>query len=160
MFSLYDLYRMEVEMIMKAVVQRVREAKVFVGDRMISEIGKGVVVFLGVGVSDSKEEATYLAQKIANLRIFEDKDNKMNLSLLDIQGEALIVSQFTLYGDCRRGRRPDFTRAAKPDKAQDLYNRFVEAIKGIGISVKTGQFQARMLVTIHNDGPVTLIVER
>ncbi|MDI6703200.1 MAG: D-aminoacyl-tRNA deacylase [bacterium] len=144
---------------MKAVVQRVREAKVFVEGRMISTIGKGVVVLLGVGVSDSKKEATYLAQKIANLRIFEDENNKMNLSLLDVQGEVLIVSQFTLYGDCRKGRRPDFTRAAKHDKAQDLYTCFVGAMKDIGVSVKTGQFQARMLVTIHNDGPVTLILE-
>jgi len=144
---------------MRAVIQRVRSASVSVDGELVGSIGKGFVVLLGVGMNDTERDAAWLAEKTANLRVFEDAEGKMNLSLLDIGGEALVVSQFTLYGDTRKGRRPSFTEAAPPDKADDLYQRYAEALGKCGVNVQTGQFRARMLVTIENDGPVTLLLD-
>lgn len=144
---------------MRAVVQRVAESSVAVGGRTIGSIGRGLTVLLGVGEGDSKKEADYLADKIANLRIFEDRDGKMNRSLLEIGGEMLVVSQFTLLGDCRKGRRPSFVKAAPPETADALYEYFVEISREKGIRVQTGEFGAMMAVSLVNDGPVTLIVE-
>lgn len=147
---------------MRAVVQRVTEARVVIGDRTAGEIGRGLVVLLGVGQDDTKAEAVWLAEKIANLRVFErdGEEGKMTLSLLDTGGEALVVSQFTLYGDCRRGRRPDFTAAARPDKAIPLYEAFREALQNQGVQVSTGEFGAMMRVHLINDGPVTIMLEK
>ena len=149
---------------MKAVIQRVAEASVSIKDdaeslKELNKIEKGLVVLLGVGREDGEEDAEYLAEKIANLRIFPDESDRMNLSVLDVGGEILVISQFTLYGDCRKGRRPDFTFAAPIDKAQGLYEKFIEKMKTRGVKVKSGEFQARMLVDIHNDGPVTILLE-
>lgn len=144
---------------MRAVVQRVSEARVSVDGQIIGEIGKGILVLLGVTHDDTDNDVSYLGDKIINLRIFEDRNQKMNLSLLDVGGELLIVSQFTLFGDCRKGRRPGFDRAARPEAAQALYNEFVGYCKGHGIKVETGRFQAEMMVEIHNDGPVTLLLD-
>ncbi|HHW30223.1 MAG TPA: D-tyrosyl-tRNA(Tyr) deacylase [Clostridiaceae bacterium] len=144
---------------MRAVVQRVREARVSVDNKIIGEIGKGLVVLLGVGTNDTEKDLTYLADKILNLRVFEDENGKMNISLMDVGGELLIVSQFTLYGDCRRGNRPSYTNAAPPAEAEDFYNRFVDYCKQRGVKVETGKFQAEMLVEIHNDGPVTILID-
>jgi D-tyrosyl-tRNA(Tyr) deacylase len=144
---------------MRAVLQRVSSAKVSVGDEVVGEIGKGILVLLGVAEDDSEKDAFYLLEKTLNLRIFEDTDGKMNLSLLEIKGELLVVSQFTLYGDARRGRRPSFVRAAAPEKAKRLYEFFVEeAGKQIG-RVATGRFQAMMNVELVNDGPVTILLD-
>ena len=147
---------------MRAVIQRVTEAGVVIGERTAGEIGRGFVVLLGVGLDDTKADAVWLAEKIANLRVFEQdgEEGKMALSLLDTGGEALVVSQFTLYGDCRRGRRPDFTAAARPEKAIPLYEAFCEALKSHGIRVATGEFGAMMRVRLINDGPVTIILEK
>jgi D-tyrosyl-tRNA(Tyr) deacylase len=145
--------------IMRAVVQRVRMASVEIGGEVVATTGPGLLVLLGVGADDRDEDAAWLAEKIANLRVFEDAGGKMNLSILDTKGEALVVSQFTLYGDCRRGRRPGFDAAAPPEKGESLYERFVALLRGAGVPVKTGRFGAKMLVKIENDGPVTLIVE-
>ncbi|MFN3966749.1 MAG: D-aminoacyl-tRNA deacylase [Endomicrobiia bacterium] len=139
---------------MRAVVQRVKKAKVF--DR---EISRGLVVFIAITHTDKEEDAKKLADKILNLRIFPNEEGKFDFSVIDIKGEILVVSQFTLYGDCSKGRRPDFTRAAPPEKAKNLYEKFVEYIKNSGLKVVTGEFQSIMLVEIHNDGPVTLIVD-
>ena len=144
---------------MRAVIQRVTESSVAVEGRAIGSIGKGLLVLLGVGEGDSEKEADYLAEKIANLRIFEDQDGKMNLSLLEIGDEMLVVSQFTLLGNCRKGRRPSFVQAAAPEIANKLYEYFVEVSKQKGIRVQTGKFGAMMAVSLVNDGPVTLIVE-
>ncbi len=144
---------------MLAVLQRVKESSVSVNGKITGKIGSGLLVLLGVTVEDEKKDADYLAEKIPNLRIFEDENARMNLSLIDIRGEMLVVSQFTLLGDCRKGRRPSFTNAAGPDKAENLYEHFVKHIKQKGITVKTGQFRALMAVSLINDGPVTLIVE-
>ena len=144
---------------MRAVIQRARSASVSVDDEVIGRIGRGLVVLLGVGTKDTEREAAWLAEKTANLRIFEDAEGRMNLSLLDIGGQALVVSQFTLYGDARKGRRPSFTDAAPPEKADELYRRFVEYLEKCGIEVQTGRFRAKMLVSIENDGPVTLILD-
>ena len=144
---------------MRAVIQRVTESSVAVEGRAIASIGKGLLVLLGVGEGDSEKEADYLAEKIANLRIFEDQDGKMNLSLLEIGDEMLVVSQFTLLGNCRKGRRPSFVQAAAPEIANKLYEYFVEVSKQKGIRVQTGEFGAMMAVSLVNDGPVTLIVE-
>jgi len=137
----------------------VRGASVTVDGKEISRIGRGLAILLGVGKGDSDADASKLAEKIANLRIFEDDQGKMNLSALDIGGEALVVSQFTLYADCRKGRRPGFDRAAPPEEADRLYQRFVENLRGLGVPVRTGQFQAKMLFCIENDGPVTVVLD-
>lgn len=144
---------------MRAVVQRVKESAVTVEGNVTGEIGPGFLVFLGVKNQDTAAEADYLADKIANLRIFEDNAGRMNRSLLEVGGEMLVVSQFTLYGDCRKGRRPSFIDAAGPEQANALYEHFVEKVRRKGINVATGQFRAMMAVSLINDGPVTLIVE-
>lgn len=144
---------------MRAVVQRVREASVSVDDRIIGEIGIGLAVLVGVTNDDTENDARFLAQKIATLRIFEDADGKFNRSALDVGAGALVISQFTLYADTRRGRRPDFLAAARPEVAEPLIERFVALLREQGLPVQTGQFQARMLVKIFNDGPVTIIVD-
>ncbi len=145
---------------MKAVLQRVKRARVEVEGKVVGEIGKGLLVLLGIAKGDNEDIASWMAQKICHLRLFEDKNGKMNLSLKDIGGKALIVSQFTLYGDCRKGRRPSFDMAARPQEAQPLYERLVEMIKAEGIPVATGKFGAYMQVYLVNDGPVTLILEK
>lgn len=145
--------------IMRAVVQRVKESSVTVGGDIIGKIGAGLLVFLGVSKEDTTNDVDYLADKILNLRIFEDEHGKMNRSLLEARGDMLVVSQFTLLGDCRKGRRPSFTDAAEPDKAKELYEQFVEKAGSSGIRVKTGRFRAMMDVQLINDGPVTFIVE-
>jgi D-tyrosyl-tRNA(Tyr) deacylase len=144
---------------MRAVVQRVSRGSVTIEGQVVGQIGRGLVVLLGVGHGDGEAEARFLAEKIANLRIFEDAAGKMNLSLLDIGGEALVVSQFTLYADTRRGRRPGFTDAALPDVAEPLVQRFADHLRAAGIPVATGRFGAMMLVEIHNDGPVTILLD-
>ncbi|MFN0139615.1 MAG: D-aminoacyl-tRNA deacylase [Pyrinomonadaceae bacterium] len=144
---------------MRAVVQRVSRAKVTVDGREVGEIGRGLLVLLGVAATDQRSDADYLSEKILNLRIFEDSDDKMNLSLLDVTGELLVVSQFTLYGDTRRGRRPSFISAAAPDKANELYEYFVARSRESVARVATGQFQAMMDVELVNDGPVTIILD-
>jgi len=144
---------------MKIVVQRSKEAKVTVDGEITGQITKGFVLLVGVTHEDKEEDAAYLADKIANLRIFEDNDGKMNHSLLDVGGEILSVSQFTLYGDCRKGRRPNFMEAARPEQAVVLYEAFNQMLRDKGITVETGVFGAMMDVELINDGPVTLIVE-
>jgi D-tyrosyl-tRNA(Tyr) deacylase len=143
----------------RALVQRVSRARVIVGCKSPAEIGLGLAVLLGVRNGDSEAGARWLADKCANLRVFEDGGGKMNRSVIDIGGAVLVVSQFTLYGDCRRGRRPSFTEAAPPEEANRLYEIFVQALRAEGLEVKTGVFRAMMEVEIHNDGPVTLMVE-
>jgi D-tyrosyl-tRNA(Tyr) deacylase len=145
---------------MRALLQRVSKASVSIEDKVISQIGKGLVVLLGIGHADGDEQVIFLAEKIANLRIFEDDQGKTNLSVLDVKGEAIVVSQFTLYADSRKGRRPSFIDAALPDLAEPLVNRFVERLRGHGVPTQTGQFGAHMLVEIHNDGPVTIWLEK
>lgn len=144
---------------MRSVVQRVKEAKVIVDSEVVGEIGKGLLIFLGVGVEDDSEDVDFLASKIAHLRIFSDSNEKMNLSLLETGGEALVVSQFTLWGDCRKGRRPSFVRAADPVVAMDLYQQFINFLKGKGIRVAEGRFQEMMDVHLVNDGPVTILLD-
>jgi D-tyrosyl-tRNA(Tyr) deacylase len=144
---------------MKALVQRVSQASVSVNDTIVGKIGPGLVVFLGVAQGDSKEDASYLANKVVNLRIFADESSKFSLSALDTRGDILIVSQFTLLGDTRKGRRPDFTAAAPLDLAKEIYELFVEQVRSTGLKVETGLFQEHMLVEIHNDGPVTISLE-
>jgi D-aminoacyl-tRNA deacylase len=144
---------------MRVVVQRSKAAKVTVEGKVTGQITKGLVLLVGVTHDDKSEDAAYLADKIANLRIFEDADEKMNYSLLDVGGEILSVSQFTLYGDCRKGRRPNFMDAAKPEQAVQLYEAFNNLLREKGIHVETGVFGAMMDVELVNDGPVTLIVE-
>lgn len=144
---------------MRAVVQRVKESSVSVNNEIIGHIDKGLLVLLGVEKGDTPADADYLANKIVNLRIFEDNEAKMNRSLLSMGGEMLVVSQFTLLGDCRKGRRPSFVQAAGPQKALDLYENFVHRVQRLGISVEIGRFQAKMAVALINDGPVTLIIE-
>lgn len=144
---------------MRAVVQRVTKAAVSVNGDTVGKIGKGLVVFLGVTHDDCADDTDYLADKIVNLRIFEDDGGKMNLSLNDVEGALLVVSQFTLYGDCRKGRRPGFDQAARPDTAENLYNRFIDECVKRGIQVETGKFQANMRVEVDNDGPVTILLD-
>ncbi|MGB9839949.1 D-aminoacyl-tRNA deacylase [Thermovenabulum sp.] len=144
---------------MRAVVQRVSRAMVEVEEKVVSSINRGILVFLGVGEEDALEDAEYLADKIINLRIFEDEKGKMNLSVLDVGGEVLVVSQFTLYGDVRKGKRPSFTMAAPQDKAIYLYEEFVKFCREKTENVKTGQFQAHMIVKLENDGPVTILLD-
>jgi D-tyrosyl-tRNA(Tyr) deacylase len=144
---------------MRSVVQRVDRVKVLIGDKRISEIGKGLLVLLGIEQGDRKNDADYLCNKIINLRIFEDENGKMNLSLLDIRGELLVVSQFTLLGDCRKGRRPSFTGAENPDRARLLYDYFIEKTKAIIGNVVQGEFQAMMSINLVNNGPVTMLLD-
>lgn len=144
---------------MRAVVQRVSNSSVTVDQNVIGKIDRGIMVLLGVNDDDNSKDVEYLVDKIVNLRIFEDENEKMNLSLLDIKGDLLVVSQFTLYGDCRKGRRPNFTDAAKPDIAISLYEEFIDKAKKYGIKVETGEFGAHMSVDIMNDGPVTLLID-
>lgn len=145
---------------MRAVVQRSGRASVLVADEVVGEIDRGLVVLLGVGPEDGEKDLTWLAEKIANLRIFADELGKMNLSMLDIEAQALVISQFTLYGDCRKGRRPNFTGAASPALAEPLYERFCEHLRHLGVSkVATGRFGAMMQVSLVNDGPVTLVID-
>jgi D-tyrosyl-tRNA(Tyr) deacylase len=144
---------------MRAVVQRVKESSVTVNNLMISRIGPGLLVLLGVSETDDSGDAEFLSEKIPHLRIFEDEAGKMNRSLLETRGEMLVVSQFTLLGDCRKGRRPSYIQAAGPEKAEQLYEMFVEKIREKGVAVKTGRFRAMMEVALINDGPVTLILD-
>jgi D-tyrosyl-tRNA(Tyr) deacylase len=144
---------------MRAVVQRVRSGRVSVNDRVIAEIGKGLVILVGIGPEDDEEKARALARKIALLRIFEDEQGKMNLSILDVHGRAIVVSQFTLYADTRRGNRPSFTDAALPDQARPLCDRFAALLAEQGVPTQTGEFGATMIVKIENDGPVTILFE-
>jgi D-tyrosyl-tRNA(Tyr) deacylase len=145
---------------MKIVIQRVSNAKVEVEGTTVGSIGLGVLVLVGITHNDTIEQVTWLANKLVNLRIFEDTQGKMNLSLLECNGEALIISQFTLYADATGGRRPSFTRAAQPELAKQLYEKFIEAVQKEGVKVQTGIFGADMKVSLLNDGPVTLILER
>ena len=144
---------------MRAVIQRVSEASVRVAGEIVGRIGRGLVVLLGVAASDARADVEYLSEKIVGLRIFADESGKFAFSVQDIRGEVLVVSQFTLYGDCRKGRRPSFSDAAGVDKALPLYEYFVECVKRQQVPVATGQFQATMAVQLVNDGPVTLILE-
>jgi D-tyrosyl-tRNA(Tyr) deacylase len=143
----------------RAVIQRVTRASVIVEGRVAGEIGAGLLVLLGVSRTDNPETAAYLAEKIVNLRIFSDEAGKMNLSLLDVGGSALLVSQFTLYGDTRGGRRPSYIQAAPPEQASLLYEEFVRSIRSLGVPVHTGVFQAHMQVELVNDGPVTILLD-
>jgi len=145
---------------MRAVLQRVSQASVAVDGEVISRIGKGLLILLGIGHGDGEAQAEFLAEKVANLRIFEDEQGKVNLSVLDVQGEAIVVSQFTLYADARRGRRPSFTDAALPELAEPLVERFAALLRGHGVPTQGGKFRAHMQVEIHNDGPVTIWLER
>ncbi len=144
---------------MRAVVQRVRSGKVLVEKKIIGSIGKGLVILLGVGQDDGEEDLKYMVDKIINLRIFSDAEGKMNHSVKDIEGDVLVVSQFTLYGDCRKGRRPSFSKASMPQKAEELYNKFISLLEAEGIRTASGEFQASMEVQIFNDGPVTLLID-
>ena len=144
---------------MRAVVQRVKESSVTVDNQIVSRIGPGLLVLLGVSDADDSSDADILSEKIPNLRVFEDENGKMNRSLMEIRGEMLVVSQFTLLGDCRKGRRPSYAQAAGPEKAERLYETFVEQVRKKGVAVKTGQFRAMMDVALINDGPVTLILD-
>ncbi len=145
---------------MRALIQRVTQAKVTVDGRVVAAIGPGLVILLGVGHGDEENQARWLAEKIAALRIFEDEAGKMNRSVLDVNGEAIVVSQFTLFADAQKGRRPSFTDAAPPEIAAPLVDRFAELLRAQGVSTQTGVFGAKMVVEIHNDGPVTLWLER
>ena len=144
---------------MRAVVQRVKRCRVTVDGNSVGQIGSGLLVLLGVSKEDTEAAADYLAEKITGLRIFEDDDGKMNLSVQDKRGELLVVSQFTLYGDVRRGKRPSFDAAARPEEARRLYEHFVEKIRALGLRCDTGQFQAMMEVELVNSGPVTIILD-
>jgi D-tyrosyl-tRNA(Tyr) deacylase len=144
---------------MRAVIQRVKQSSVETDQGIVAEIGKGLLVLLAVAKNDTVEDSSYLVNKIVNLRIFEDQDGKLNRSLLETGGEMLVVSQFTLLGDCRKGRRPSFVQAAEPQKAAELYEHFLKKAGEQGILLKTGQFRAMMKVALINDGPVTLILD-
>ena len=144
---------------MRAVVQRVKESQVAIEGEIVARIGPGLLVLLGVATGDTLKNADYLADKISYLRIFEDDQEKMNRSLLDTGGDMLVVSQFTLMGDCRKGRRPSFIKAARPEEADPLYEFFVQRVREKGVHVETGRFRAMMAVSLINDGPVTIILE-
>jgi D-tyrosyl-tRNA(Tyr) deacylase len=145
---------------MRILIQRVTKASVTVEGKTVASIGPGLVVLLGIGTGDTEEQACFLAEKTAHLRIFEDAESKFNLSLLDVRGEALVVSQFTLYGDAQKGRRPSFSEAARPEIAAPLVEKFCEHLQLQGVPTRTGVFAAHMLVEIANDGPVTILVEK
>lgn len=145
---------------MKIVLQRVTYGSVIVRDELVGEISQGLVLLVGIGKEDTNYTVEFLAEKTLNLRVFEDDNKKMNLSVKDINGEVLVVSQFTLYGDTKKGRRPSFTESADPVKAEELYNYFVDLLKKSGLKIQTGIFRADMRVKIHNDGPVTFILEQ
>ncbi|MCM8784678.1 MAG: D-aminoacyl-tRNA deacylase [Candidatus Omnitrophica bacterium] len=145
---------------MRVVIQRVKKAKLFIEDKEKGKIGKGLVVFLGIGVGDDESKIDYIIKKILSLRIFEDENRKMNYSVVDIGGDLMVVSQFTLYGDCKRGNRPDFTQAEKGEIAEKIYNKFIEKIKKSDIKIVEGEFGKKMCVEIHNDGPCTIILEK
>ena len=144
---------------MKALLQRVTGASVSVDSEVVGRIGQGLVVFVGVADADTEKDARYLAEKTVNLRIFSDEAGRFNLSALDIKGELLVVSQFTLLADTRKGRRPSFTEAAPPAQAEELFEQFVEQLRAAGLKVETGRFQQYMQVEIHNDGPVTILLD-
>ncbi|MBE0555880.1 MAG: D-tyrosyl-tRNA(Tyr) deacylase [Proteobacteria bacterium] len=145
---------------MRVVIQRVRRGKVSVDGGTVAKIGKGLVILTGIGPGDGESQAAYLAEKVANLRIFADAEGKSNLSCLDVAGEAIVVSQFTLYADTRKGRRPSFINAAPPEIAEPLVERVAELLRQQGVPAQTGQFGASMLVEIDNDGPVTIVIDR
>ena len=144
---------------MRAVLQRVTNAEVKVDGEIIGSVGKGILIFLGVSDDDTEKDLQYIADKMINLRIFEDENGKMNLSVRDIQGELLIVSQFTLYGDCRKGRRPSFDKAGKPDFANEMYEKFIKYCSDSGLKTEHGKFGADMKVSLLNDGPVTIMLD-
>jgi D-aminoacyl-tRNA deacylase len=144
---------------MRAVVQRVSESSVSVDNEIVGKIGKGILVLLGIAEDDTDRDVDYMAEKIANLRIFQDEEDKMNLSVLDVKGEALVISQFTLLGDCRKGRRPSYVHAARPELAVPLYEKFMKKLESYGVPVEKGIFQAMMKVHLVNDGPVTLMID-
>ena len=144
---------------MRAVVQRVKRAQVSVDGKVIASIGQGFLVLVGVGRGDTEQDAEYIAAKTAGLRVFEDEAGKMNLALADVKGNVLAVSQFTLYGDCRGGRRPSFIEAAPPDEGKRLYEVYVQKLRALGVPVQTGEFQAMMDVELVNDGPVTILLD-
>jgi len=144
---------------MRAVVQRISQGKVVVEDQVTGAIDKGLLVFFGVTNEKNVQDVKYMAEKIVNLRIFEDDNEKMNLSVIDVEGKILAVSQFTLLGDCRKGRRPNFTEAARPEMADELYKSFIEECRKLGVNVETGVFQAHMMVHSINDGPVTMLID-
>jgi D-tyrosyl-tRNA(Tyr) deacylase len=144
---------------MKVVVQRVSEARVVVEEQVVGEIGRGLMLLVGVGLEDTEQDLVWMADKLAGLRIFEDDSGKMNLSVEDVQGAVLSVSQFTLYGDCRKGRRPNFMGAARPGTAEAFYEQFNDRLRARGLRVETGRFGAMMDVSLVNDGPVTLILD-
>ena len=145
---------------MKVVIQRVKSASVTIDEKITATIENGMLILLGISVDDTEKSIAWLTKKIANLRIFEDENGKMNLSLKNVSGKILLVSQFTLYANAQRGNRPDFLQAAKPDKAIPLYEKFIENLKSYNIDVKTGTFGADMQVSLINDGPVTIILEK
>jgi D-tyrosyl-tRNA(Tyr) deacylase len=145
---------------MRVLIQRVSRASVTVDQQVISKIGNGLLILLGVGHGDGEEQVQFLVEKVANLRIFEDEAGKTNLSVLDVKGEAIVVSQFTLYADTRKGRRPSFIDAAAPEVASPLVDRFIELLRGHGVPSQSGQFGVHMHVEIHNDGPVTIWLEK
>ena len=145
---------------MRILLQRVSQASVTIDDEIVGEIGRGFVILLGITHTDTQQEADWLANKVAGIRLFEDAQGKMNASLADVDGEFLVVSQFTLYGDARKGRRPSFSHAARPEQAEPLVDYFCDKLRGKGFVVATGVFGANMQVDIHNDGPVTLMIER
>ena len=144
---------------MRAVIQRVTSSKVSVDNKVIGSINKGFNILIGFSTEDTLQDLNYIKDKVLNLRVFEDNTNKMNLSVLDVEGEILVISQFTLYGDCRKGRRPNFMNAMSPDKAIDLYNEFIKIMKDSKIKIETGEFGADMKVDIQNDGPVTILID-
>ncbi len=145
---------------MRLVIQRVTHASVTVADQIVGQCGQGFCILAGVKIGDTQAEARWLANKVANLRVFEDEAGKMNRSLLDVKGEALVVSQFTLYANAQHGRRPDFIEAARPEQAEPLIDYFVEQLRAEGVPTQTGVFRALMQVEIHNDGPVTILLEK